>query len=152
MRHARVIWAIFFSLVVTAVICHGQASVTLSPTSLIFSGQLLNTISLGKAITLTNSGTGALTITSIAASGNFGASSNCPITPSTLTVAAHCTITATFKPSVSGSVSGEITILDSAGGSPHLVNLSGTGRSEEHTSELQSPVHLVCRLLLEKKK
>src|SRR5690348_13267437 len=27
-----------------------------------------------------------------------------------------------------------------------------TLRSEEHTSELQSPVHLVCRLLLEKKK
>src|SRR5438876_5492263 len=25
-------------------------------------------------------------------------------------------------------------------------------RSEEHTSELQSPVHIVCRLLLEKKK
>src|SRR5438876_9146337 len=31
--------------------------------------------------------------------------------------------------------------------SPHLFP-----RSEEHTSELQSPVHLVCRLLLEKKK
>src|SRR5690348_17675576 len=38
-------------------------------------------------------------------------------------------------------------------------NLAGGGdvaaegeRSEEHTSELQSPVHLVCRLLLEKKK
>src|SRR5438876_5663375 len=28
----------------------------------------------------------------------------------------------------------------------------GLLRSEEHTSELQSPVHLVCRLLLEKKK
>src|SRR4051794_41739208 len=28
----------------------------------------------------------------------------------------------------------------------------GRHRSEEHTSELQSPVHLVCRLLLEKKK
>src|SRR5690348_12917385 len=28
----------------------------------------------------------------------------------------------------------------------------GDIRSEEHTSELQSPVHLVCRLLLEKKK
>src|SRR5437764_8003372 len=26
------------------------------------------------------------------------------------------------------------------------------GRSEEHTSELQSPMYLVCRLLLEKKK
>src|SRR5690348_17630208 len=31
-------------------------------------------------------------------------------------------------------------------------NRSGAARSEEHTSELQSPVHLVCRLLLEKKK
>src|SRR5258708_10725123 len=29
---------------------------------------------------------------------------------------------------------------------------AGEGRSEEHTSELQSPDHLVCRLLLEKKK
>src|SRR5438876_9160099 len=29
---------------------------------------------------------------------------------------------------------------------------SDSKRSEEHTSELQSPVHLVCRLLLEKKK
>src|SRR2546429_3109930 len=30
--------------------------------------------------------------------------------------------------------------------------LSGRRRSEEHTSELQSRLHLVCRLLLEKKK
>jgi hypothetical protein len=127
MRHARVIWSIFFSLVVTPVICHGQAIVTLSPTSLIFSGQLLNTTSAGKAVTLTNSGNAGLTITSITASGNFGASSNCPISPSTLAAAAHCTITVTFKPSVSGSVSGEVTILDNASGSPHLVNLSGTG-------------------------
>src|SRR5947208_10260194 len=30
--------------------------------------------------------------------------------------------------------------------------IPGSTRSEEHTSELQSPDHLVCRLLLEKKK
>src|SRR5258708_24589464 len=30
--------------------------------------------------------------------------------------------------------------------------IRAVGRSEEHTSELQSPDHLVCRLLLEKKK
>src|SRR5690348_18185991 len=30
--------------------------------------------------------------------------------------------------------------------------IAPVARSEEHTSELQSPVHLVCRLLLEKKK
>src|SRR5437763_5887701 len=31
-------------------------------------------------------------------------------------------------------------------------NESDSARSEEHTSELQSPMYLVCRLLLEKKK
>src|SRR5438876_4039142 len=34
----------------------------------------------------------------------------------------------------------------------HIKEHAINGRSEEHTSELQSPVHLVCRLLLEKKK
>src|SRR5438876_3290903 len=33
-----------------------------------------------------------------------------------------------------------------------MESLARDMRSEEHTSELQSPVHLVCRLLLEKKK
>src|SRR5438876_7672368 len=48
------------------------------------------------------------------------------------------------------------TLLRSAGAGVR-VNAGGfvlefdAARSEEHTSELQSPVHLVCRLLLEKK-
>src|SRR2546422_4470021 len=32
------------------------------------------------------------------------------------------------------------------------ISMAAAGRSEEHTSELQSRLHLVCRLLLEKKK
>src|SRR5256885_13829491 len=42
-----------------------------------------------------------------------------------------------------------------AGGEPppaHARAARGAARSEEHTSELQSPCNLVCRLLLEKKK
>src|SRR5437867_9484078 len=35
---------------------------------------------------------------------------------------------------------------------PHGLGGRNPGRSEEHTSELQSPYDLVCRLLLEKKK
>src|SRR5690348_17442756 len=46
--------------------------------------------------------------------------------------------------------------VEVAGGAPAQLRIVGNtlprGRSEEHTSELQSPVHLVCRLLLEKKK
>src|SRR2546426_3713645 len=34
----------------------------------------------------------------------------------------------------------------------HWNEVAGVDRSEEHTSELQSPCNLVCRLLLEKKK
>src|SRR5437879_8402378 len=54
-----------------------------------------------------------------------------------------------------------LNILAQAGGKPeHLVRLTWyvldrkeyLARSEEHTSELQSPMYLVCRLLLEKKK
>src|SRR2546429_6294849 len=41
------------------------------------------------------------------------------------------------------------TAFDCAGGSNHA---AAVDRSEEHTSELQSRLHLVCRLLLEKKK
>src|SRR5690348_18202232 len=49
------------------------------------------------------------------------------------------------------------TKLASSASTPNCRTLSGdsrrsSSRSEEHTSELQSPVHLVCRLLLEKKK
>src|SRR5689334_25249871 len=36
--------------------------------------------------------------------------------------------------------------------SPSRLDVSEVRRSEEHTSELQSQFHLVCRLLLEKKK
>src|SRR5690348_18048161 len=48
------------------------------------------------------------------------------------------------------SSGGEHTCAVLANGSARCWGFNG--RSEEHTSELQSPVHLVCRLLLEKKK
>src|SRR2546422_5248607 len=44
---------------------------------------------------------------------------------------------------------GQIVFIDTPG--VHEAD-SALGRSEEHTSELQSRLHLVCRLLLEKKK
>src|SRR5207244_5396713 len=49
-----------------------------------------------------------------------------------------------FQPPTSGLVLGH-----SLGPLAHF--RAGAARSEEHTSELQSPDHLVCRLLLEKK-
>src|SRR5437879_8701751 len=45
------------------------------------------------------------------------------------------------------SINVSIKIVGCGGGGSNTIN-----RSEEHTSELQSPMYLVCRLLLEKKK
>src|SRR5256885_17050725 len=48
-------------------------------------------------------------------------------------------------------ISRSAVISQAAPGCQHR-GFPGAGRSEEHTSELQSPCNLVCRLLLEKKK
>src|SRR2546429_404883 len=53
----------------------------------------------------------------------------------------------------SRSAAANLWMVASAGGEAKvLVDRPGENRSEEHTSELQSRLHLVCRLLLEKKK
>src|SRR5947208_12905697 len=49
-----------------------------------------------------------------------------------------------------GMAGGRVGVVDRA--PPALAREVLVQRSEEHTSELQSPDHLVCRLLLEKKK
>ena len=112
----------------------GSASapgVGLSPASLTFSGQLLTTASAAKTVTLTNTGTAALTINSIAASSDFAETSTgasaCPISPATLAAGANCTISVTFAPTAVGARAGTLTITDNAGGSPHTAALSGTG-------------------------
>src|SRR5690348_17825999 len=58
-------------------------------------------------------------------------------------------------PICAGGVSPETCLRGASSGAVDMRFLScrhERKRSEEHTSELQSPVHLVCRLLLEKKK
>src|SRR5256885_12852996 len=56
----------------------------------------------------------------------------------------------------SGTTNANFTVTLSAASSKtvtvNYATADGTARSEEHTSELQSPCNLVCRLLLEKKK
>src|SRR5258708_24700117 len=52
---------------------------------------------------------------------------------------------------VGNDVLGCLVIAQNFGHQRHLRTVQVFRRSEEHTSELQSPDHLVCRLLLEKK-
>jgi hypothetical protein len=98
-------------------------AVTLSPTSLTFAQQTVGTTTAAQAVTLTNSGQVALTLTSIAASGDFAQTNNCG---TSVAPGANCTIAVTFTPTVAGSRTGTLTVTDNAGGSPQTVALSGT--------------------------
>ncbi len=104
---------------------------TLAPTSLDFDSQRVNTTSEAQTATLTNTGTSALTITSIGISGpnagDFAQTTDCPISPSTLAPTASCAITATFTPTAAGTRTASVVVTDDASGSPQNVALGGTG-------------------------
>jgi Protein of unknown function (DUF1573) len=104
----------------------GTPVVTLSPSSLAFGIQDLNSTSQPLSFTLTNSGTSVLTIATVSASGNFQQSTTCG---TQLAVGASCSITVVFTPNASGSLSGSVSINDNASDTPQKVSLSGTGSS-----------------------
>src|SRR5439155_15072604 len=98
--------------------------VALSETSLKFGVQLVGTRSAAQSATLTNTGTTALTISSIAASGDFGQRNNCG---SSVPAGASCTIRVAFNPSAKGARTGRVTITDDAANSPQFIKLKGIG-------------------------
>ena len=106
-------------------------TVIFSPTSITFPNQTVDTMSAAQAITVTNKGPGALTISRIAVTGtnpgDFAQTNNCPIGPASIAVNGKCTINVTFTPSVANMRSGAITITDNGGGSPQSASVSGSG-------------------------
>ena len=105
----------------------GVAAVTVAPTTLAFSSEFVGITAKSKTVTLTNNQAVPLSISSISASGDFSASSNCPVAPNNLAAKSACTILVTFTPSALGVRAGTLTINDNALNTPQTVQLSGTG-------------------------
>jgi hypothetical protein len=105
-------------------------AVTLSPTSLTFSNQLVGTTSKAQTVTLTNTGLGILKITKRAMTGPFGLTTNCP---ATVSPGGSCNLSVTFKPTTIGTVTGSISITDNAPSSPQTISLQGTGTNIQLT-------------------
>ncbi len=105
-----------------------QGLAVFAPTSLNFGNQTINVTSSQQSFTITNNGTGALTFSSIVASGDYAQSNNCPVSPSSLAVSSSCTVQVTFTPTALGSRSGNVTITSNGIGSPQTVPLSGIGQ------------------------
>jgi hypothetical protein len=116
------------------------AAITLTPSSLCFQptlvGQTTSTAcdsstpsGTGQSILIANTGGSAATLTSISISGDFAIVANtCGSSLAAANTAGDsCTVSITFTPTVSGSRTGVLTVLDSAG--KQTAQLSGTGQT-----------------------
>jgi hypothetical protein len=99
-------------------------AVTLSASSLTFGAQAAGTTSAAQTLTLTSSGTAALTITSIVITGDFSQTNTCP---HSLAAGAACTISVFFAPTQAGTQTGTLAITDNGPTSPQVVSLGGSG-------------------------
>jgi hypothetical protein len=103
-----------------------------TPLSLTFSASTLNfgflqvgLTSAVQTVTVSNASNHSVIFSSIAVSGDFSQTNNCP---ATLPMGQSCTIAVTFSPTVAGSRSGAVTLKDNSPGSPQqTIALSGTG-------------------------
>ena len=104
-------------------------AVSFSPSGVAFGNQNVGTTSASQAVNLSNTGTVALAITSIATSANFAETNTCG---SGLATGGSCAINVTFSPPTGGGgpFTGTLTVTDNSNGvagSTQTVSLTGTG-------------------------
>jgi subtilase family serine protease len=101
-----------------------------NPTSLTFGKTKVGKTSAPKTVTVSNTGGSTLDISSIATSGDFARKAGPKKTDcgSTLAAGATCTVRVVFKPTQTGTRTGDLIFTDNAAGSPQQVPLTGTGK------------------------
>jgi hypothetical protein len=114
--------------------------VSVAPASLTFGNQPQGTSSAALVIALTNAGSGTLNINSDIgingpATGDFhiqASKNSCPLGTFQLAPKTSCYIGVVFAPATMGAKSAQILIVDDAAGSPHSIQLSGTGTPQQN--------------------
>jgi hypothetical protein len=101
-----------------------SSTVNIYPAGLAFFDQMVGTQSSGEAVTLVNNGTTTLTIAKIATSAGFSETNTCK---GSVLAGASCTISVHFKPTAASIQAGTLTVTSSDAGSPHVINVQGTG-------------------------
>ncbi len=100
------------------------AGLTIMPSFAIFGAQPVNSSSQAQTLTAKNTGTTPLTLNPITVTGNFTESDDCP---SQLQAGSSCTVSVTFSPSATGSLSGSVNISDTSGAATTMATVSGQG-------------------------
>src|SRR5207244_1963950 len=115
----------FALLVNSPQLLSAQPVASVSPTSLVFAAQVVGTSSGEQRVAVSNTGTAAMTVTSMTTTGDYAVTTN--YCNNGVQSNSHCDIYVTFTPTAAGTRSGVLTIAHSAPGSPLTVSLSGTG-------------------------
>jgi hypothetical protein len=106
------------------------ATVFLTPTTVNFGNQAINSTSPAKIVTLTNNSAAGLTGIKISIGGaspaSFAQTTTCG---TTLAVGASCMISVTFTPTAAATATATLGVADSDASSPQTATLSGTGTS-----------------------
>ena len=102
----------------------GTATLAANPTSVAFGDQTVGTTSTVRAVSITNSGTVAASISGVSAPSQFAQTNTCG---SSLAAGASCTVNVTFTPTSTGAKSGNLTVTSNASNPTLTVALTGTG-------------------------
>jgi len=109
-----------------AAVVNPTPTASLSAASLTFATRDTGTTSAAQVITVTNSGTANLVVSSVTLSGTdptqFSQTNNC----TSVAPAGTCTISVTFAPTTAGAKTANVSIASNLAGSPTLVGVSGT--------------------------
>jgi unsaturated rhamnogalacturonyl hydrolase len=111
---------------------------SLSATRLSFGTQVLTNKSVVKSVTLTNIGSTPVTINTVTITGDFGIASN--TCGSGLAAGASCAIGIALTPTALGPRTGTLSISHNGGGSPSLINLTGSSIALPLRSEVLSEI------------
>ena len=104
-----------------------SASLSFSPATAQFGNVVVGATTGNVKVTVTNTTTAPITISSFAASGTFAATSGTPACTGSLAAGAKCSLILTFSPVVPGLMNGSVTVNDGASDSPQSLKLTGTG-------------------------
>jgi hypothetical protein len=103
----------------------GLTTVSASPSSLAFSSQVFDTSSIPLTVTLDNTGSLPLTLSSISMSGDFTETDNCM--SASVAPGASCNLQVTFTPQATGPRSGQMIVYANIDGGQLAIDLTGTG-------------------------
>jgi hypothetical protein len=117
--YGRGIWQIPLLTAATA----AQPAISLQPTALSFAAQAVATASAAQTITVTNTGSAALTVSQVVVTGDFHETDTC--TTGSIAIGSSCIIDVSFLPTATGTRSGVLTVYGNVAGGQATVALTG---------------------------